>query len=119
MTNGNMLSRSDYDFGVHGYYRPFDALATQPFVIMDEPASFSNDQKAYERIVEELKPQCIVRFGAYISDIAVGKGKNKQQRKIISIFCMTLNACESFNQNLIKGVAVKSILNLIFPKMRK
>ena len=106
LTNGNMLSRSDYDFGVHGYYRPFDALAaTQPFVIMDEPHRFQRDQKAYERIVEELKPQCIVRFGATFPDIAVGKGKNKTTKKDYLNLLYDLNACESFNQNLIKGVA--------------
>ena len=106
LTNGKMLSRSDYDFGVHGYYRPFDALAaTQPFVIMDEPHRFQRDQQAYERIVEELKPQCIVRFGATFPDIAVGKGKNKTTKKDYLNLLYDLNACESFNQNLIKGVA--------------
>lgn len=26
LTNGNMLTRDDYDYGVEGFYRPFDAL---------------------------------------------------------------------------------------------
>ncbi|MDR3653254.1 MAG: type III restriction-modification system endonuclease [Paludibacter sp.] len=106
LTNATMLSRSDYDFGVHGFYRPFDALAaTQPFVIIDEPHRFQRDQKAFEKIIEELKPQCIIRFGATFPDITIGKGKNKVAKKDYLNLLYDLNACASFNQNLIKGVA--------------
>lgn len=106
LTNATMLSRSDYDFGVHGFYRPFDALAaTHPFVIIDEPHRFQRDQKAFEKITEELKPQCIIRFGATFPDITVGKGKNKVAKKDYLNLLYDLNACASFNQNLIKGVA--------------
>ena len=46
LTNGNMLTRSDYDYLVEGFYRPFDALkATKPIVIIDEPHRFSRDQR--------------------------------------------------------------------------
>ena len=49
LTNGKMLTRSDYDYLVEGFYRPFDALkATKPVVIIDEPHRFSRDQKAYK-----------------------------------------------------------------------
>jgi len=106
LTNATMLSRSDYDFGVHGFYRPFDALAaTRPFVIIDEPHRFQRDQKAFEKITEELKPQCIIRFGATFPDITVGKGRNKTLKKDYLNLLYDLNACASFNQNLIKGVA--------------
>lgn len=106
LTNATMLSRSDYDFGVHGFYRPFDALAaTHPFVIIDEPHRFQRDQKAFEKITDELKPQCIIRFGATFPDITVGKGKNKVAKKDYLNLLYDLNACASFNQNLIKGVA--------------
>jgi type III restriction enzyme len=106
LTNGTMLSRSDYDFGVQGYYRPFDALAaSRPFVIIDEPHRFQRDQKAYEKIRTELKPQCILRFGATFPDITVGKGKNRVTKKDYTNLLYDLNACASFNQNLIKGVA--------------
>ena len=51
LTNGNMLTRSDYDYLVEGFYRPFDALkATKPVVIIDEPHRFSRDQKAWQTI---------------------------------------------------------------------
>jgi type III restriction enzyme len=106
LTNGTMLSRSDYDFGIHGYYRPFDALAaTKPFLIIDEPHRFQRDQKAFEKITYELRPQCIIRFGATFPDITIGKGKNKLTKKDYLNLLYDLNACASFNQNLIKGVA--------------
>lgn len=44
LTNGNMLTRSDYDYLVEGFYRPFDALkATKSIVIIDEPHRFARD----------------------------------------------------------------------------
>ena len=77
LTNGNMLTRSDYDYLVEGFYRPFDALkATRPVVIIDEPHRFSREQKAYKAIVEELSPQIIIRYGATFPDVTVGKGRN-------------------------------------------
>lgn len=73
LTNGNMLTRSDYDYLVEGFYRPFDALkATRPVVIIDEPHRFSREQKAYKAIVEELSPQIIIRYGATFPDVTVG-----------------------------------------------
>ena len=106
LTNGNMLTRSDYDYLVEGFYRPFDALkATKPVVIIDEPHRFSRDQKAYKAIVNELCPQMIIRFGATFPEISVGTGRNKTTLKDFNNLVYELNACDSFNLNLIKGVA--------------
>jgi len=106
LTNGNMLTRSDYDYLVEGFYRPFDALkATKPIVIIDEPHRFSRDQKAYRAIIEELCPQMIIRYGATFPDITIGKGKNKETLKDFNNLIYELNACDSFNLNLIKGVS--------------
>lgn len=106
LTNGKMLTRSDYDYLVESFYRPFDALkATKPIVIIDEPHRFARDQKAYKAIVEELCPQMIIRFGATFPDVTVGKGKNKVTYKDFNNLVYELNACDSFNLNLIKGVA--------------
>lgn len=106
LTNGNMLSRKDYDYLVEDFYRPFDALkATRPVVIIDEPHRFSRDQKAYKTIVEELCPQMIIRYGATFPDITVGKGRNKVAYKDYNNLVYELNACDSFNLNLIKGIA--------------
>ena len=106
LTNGNMLIRSDYDYLVEGFYRPFDALkATKPVVIIDEPHRFSRDQKAYKAIVEELCPQMIIRFGATFPEVSVGTGRNKATFKDFNNLVYELNAWDSFNLNLIKGVA--------------
>ncbi len=106
LTNGNMLTRSDYDYLVEGFYRPFDALeATKPVVIIDEPHRFSRDQKAYKAIVEELCPQMIIRFGATFPEVTVGTGRNKAIFKDFNNLVYELSACDSFNLNLIKGVA--------------
>ena len=105
LTGSKMLKSDDYDFGVEGYYRPFDALrATKPFVIIDEPHRFSRTQTAYKAITEELKPQCIIRFGATFPEITVGKGKSKQTVSDYRNLVYDLNACDSFNLGLIKGV---------------
>lgn len=105
LTNGKMLTRDDYDYLVEGFYRPFDALkATKPIVIIDEPHRFSREQKAYKTIVSELQPQMIIRFGATFPIIPVKNGKNKDTYKDFNNLIYELNACDSFNQNLIKGV---------------
>ena len=105
LTNGNVL-RSDYDYLVEGFCRPFDALkATKPVVIIDEPHRFSRGQKAYKAIVEELCPQIIIRFGATFPEISVGTGRNKKVFKDFNNLVYELNAGESFHLNLIKGVA--------------
>lgn len=101
-----MLSRDDYDYGAEGFYRPLDALkATRPFVLIDEPHRFSRDQKAFSVITDDIKPQCIIRFGATFPETSSGRGKNKITVKDYHNLLYDLNACESFNQNLIKGVA--------------
>lgn len=106
LTNAQILKRNDYDFGVLGFYRPFDALrATNPVVIIDEPHRFSRNQAAYKQILEELKPQLILRYGATFPEIAVGKGKHKVIQKDYLNLVYDLNACDAFSQNLIKGVA--------------
>ena len=78
LTTGKMLTRNDYDVTIEGYDRPFDALrSTRPFVIIDEPHTFSRDQKAYKAIISELTPQCIIRFGSTFPMNSIGKGKKK------------------------------------------
>ncbi len=101
-----MLSRDDYDYGAEGFYRPFDALrATRPIVMIDEPHRFSRDQKAFQVIMEEIRPQCIIRYGATFPETTKGRGKQKVTVKDYQYLLYDLNACESFNQGLIKGVA--------------
>lgn len=101
-----ILNRDDYGSVVEGFYRPYDALkATRPFIIIDEPHKFSRDQKSFEVIQSEIAPQCIIRFGATFPETVIGKGKKKQVIKDYQNLLYDLNACQSFNQGLIKGVA--------------
>lgn len=101
-----MLNRNDYDYGVEGFYRPVEALnATKPFLIIDEPHRFSKDQKTFEFIANDIKPQCIIRFGATFPTISIGRGAAKKTIKDYHNLLYDLNACEAFNQNLIKGIA--------------
>lgn len=101
-----LLWRDDYDYGVEGFYRPFDALrATRPVVIIDEPHRFSRDQKAYKTIMAEIQPQAVIRYGATFPETTTGRGKNKVTVTDYQHLLYNLNACESFNQGLIKGVA--------------
>lgn len=105
-TSAKVLTRDDYDYGALGYYRPLDAIkATKPFVIIDEPHRFEKSQKAYKAIVNEINPQCIIRFGATFPITISGRGRNKVERRDYDNLLYDLNACNSFNQNLIKGVA--------------
>lgn len=99
-----LLWQDDYD--VEGFYRPFDAMAsTKPIVIIDEPHRFSREQKAFKIILEEIKPQVIIRFGATFPETTTGRGKNKVTVKDYQNLLYDLNACAAFNQGLIKGVA--------------
>lgn len=101
-----MLSRDDYGYGAEGFYRPFDALrATKPIVLIDEPHRFSREQKSYKVITDEIKPQCVIRFGATFPETTSGRGANKVTIKDYQNLLYDLNACASFNQGLIKGVA--------------
>lgn len=101
-----LLWRDDYDYDVEGFYRPFDALrATKPVVIIDEPHRFSRDLKAFQVIMDEIRPQSIIRYGATFPEITTGRGKSKIITKDYQNLLYDLNACESFNQGLIKGVA--------------
>lgn len=104
--DAGLLWRDDYDYGAEGFYRPFDALrATKPVVIIDEPHRFSRDQKAFQVIMDEIQPQCIIRYGATFPEVTTGRGRNKITTRDYQNLLYDLNACESFNQGLIKGVA--------------
>ncbi|WP_299154229.1 type III restriction-modification system endonuclease [uncultured Christiangramia sp.] len=106
LTNSKMLTKNDYDAGVLDFFKPVDAIkATLPFVIIDEPHRFSKQQKAFSFIREQIQPQCIIRYGATFPTKTIGRGKSKKTLKDYQNLVYNLNACDSFNQNLIKGIA--------------
>ena len=115
LQKGKLLDKKDYDIAVQGFVRPFDAIkATRPIVIIDEPHRFERSNTTYKRILSEIAPQCIIRFGATFPEVAVpvlkpnkqGKMvKQKEMQKDYLNLLYNLTACDAFNQNLIKGVA--------------
>lgn len=105
MTSGMLLSnatmaRSDYDQSILGNFtQPYKTLrATKPVVIIDEPHRFKKENQAYKRILKELQPQLIIRFGATFPDKKDGKGKD------FNNLIFNLGSSQAFNQNLVKGV---------------
>lgn len=103
--SAKVLSRSDYDQTVLDFYRPYDALrATHPFVIIDEPHKFDKGKSTFKTIVDELAPQCIIRFGATFPSKTIGRGKNKMEVDDFTNLLFDLTAKDAFDQNLIKGV---------------
>lgn len=106
LQKGKLLDKGDYETVVQNFVRPLDAIkATKPVVIIDEPHRFERSNVTYKRILSEMAPQCIIRFGATFPEITEGKGKNKVVKKDYINLLYNLTACDAFNQNLIKGVA--------------
>lgn len=109
MLNSSSMKKNDYDQTlIGGVSSPIEGIQnTRSVVIIDEPHRFPRDKANYQAI-EAIKPQIIIRFGATFPDIAVGKGKNKitikdYYRKQPQF---DLNAVESFNNGLVKGIDI-------------
>ncbi len=105
MTSGMLLSnatmaKDDYDQTMlENFTQPYETLrATKPIVIIDEPHRFKKENKAYKRILDEIKPQCIIRFGATFPD------KKGSKEKDYNNLIFNLGSSQAFNQNLVKGV---------------
>lgn len=106
LTNGKLLTRDDYDQMLGDFHRPVDAIAdTRPVLIIDEPHRMERGSKSYMALIENLRPQLVLRYGATFPEITVGKGKNKHSVKDYQELIYELNAADSFNKGLIKGVA--------------
>lgn len=105
LINSNYI-KDDFDYGIGNYYCPLDALkATRPVVIIDEPHRFSSETKVINSIMNKLCPQMLIRFGATYPEVVIGKGKSKQIVKDYKNLVYNLDAYDSFQQNLIKGIA--------------
>lgn len=109
MLHSKSMSRDDYDQTLlGGETSPIKAIkATRPVVIIDEPHRFPRGKKYYADI-EEMKPQLIFRFGATFPETTTGRGKNKVTK--VDYYRdkpqFNLNAVNSFNQGLVKGIDV-------------
>lgn len=80
-----------FDVGMFDKYNvPLDAIAaTRPFMIIDEPHKFSQDNKTWENL-QKMQPQIILRYGATFT----------QNENLV----YTLSAVDAFSKNLVKGV---------------
>lgn len=90
MINSKTLAEK-FDVGLFDKYNvPFDAIAaTRPFMIIDEPHKFSQDNKTWENL-QKMQPQIILRYGATFT----------QTENLV----YTLSAVDAFSKNLVKGV---------------
>lgn len=109
MLDSKSMHRDDYDQTLlGGETSPIKAIAaTRPIIIIDEPHRFSRGKKFYDDI-EEMKPQLIVRFGATFPEITTGRGHNKVKKTDYyrGEPQFNLNAVDSFNQGLVKGIDI-------------
>ncbi|MDD7592791.1 MAG: type III restriction-modification system endonuclease [Peptoniphilaceae bacterium] len=107
MTDGMLLSKAtmqtNYDQTILGTTSvPYDALAaTRPIVIIDEPHRFRRENKAWLTMLEKLKPQAVIRFGATFP--REGKSGEIDYDHLI----YNLGSVDAFNNQLVKGVAVQ------------
>lgn len=106
LTSGKLLTRKDYDQLLGDFYRPVDAIAdTKPVLIIDEPHRVGRDSTSYAALIEHFRPQLVLRYGATFPELTAGKGKHKHSVKDYQELIYDLNAADSFNKGLIKGVA--------------
>ena len=73
-----------------------------PFVIIDEPHKFARTQKTFKCLIDNIKPQCVIRYGATFSQIS--KDIYDYENVVYN-----LGSCDAFNENLVKGVEVEYI----------
>ncbi len=104
------LFRNDYGQTLfNGLICPVEALKeTLPILIIDEPHRLKKDGNSYKNIVDKINPQMIIRFGATFPTIKIGKGKKALEKTDFYQDApqFDLNAVDSFNQDLVKGVSV-------------
>jgi len=106
ITSGKLLTREDYDQTLGIFHKPVDAIKdTLPILIIDEPHRMDRSSKSYGALIENFCPQLVIRYGATFPEFTFGRGKNKIVAKDYQELLYELNAADSFNQGLIKGVA--------------
>lgn len=107
MTDGMLQSKAtmatNYDQTVLGSASvPYEALAdTRPIVLIDEPHRFRKENKAWKTLIEQVRPQAVIRFGATFPK-AEKSGVVDYNNLVFN-----LGSIEAFNDQLVKGVAVQ------------
>ena len=104
MLRSKLMNNENYDQTLAGgETSPLKAIAaTRPIIIIDEPHRFKKENETYKKIMD-LKPQSIIRFGATFPE---QKTKKSQKQYYQGKPQYNLNAVESFNQGLVKGIDI-------------
>ena len=104
MMNSTKTMDAEYDQTLLGNFtNPYKVLqSVNPFVIIDEPHKFNRTKGTFKKLLEKVKPQCIIRYGATFPEMS--KDKIDYENVVYS-----LNSCKAFNDNLVKGVQVEYI----------
>lgn len=101
--NSKMLSEQYDQATIFNSYTPYDAIKqTNPFLIIDEPHRFKRDGVVLKRVVNEIAPQCIIRYGATFPEIKDDKTIKKDYENLL----YNLGSVDAFNKDLVKGIAV-------------
>ena len=95
------------------FVTPAEAIQSiKPFLIIDEPHRFKEENSCITFIKEKIKPQCVIRFGATFNEY-----KN---------LVYDLNTKEAFRHNYIKGINVhcegkkeNDYVNFMIKKIKK
>lgn len=97
-----LMTRNDYENNISGYTCPLDALKDiNTVLIIDEPHRFSKENKTFSKVIESIKPQLIIRYGATFPDIKQNNNTVKDYENLL----YNLNAAKAFNNNLVKGIS--------------
>lgn len=97
-----LMTRDDYENNISGYTSPLDALKDMNTVlIIDEPHRFSKENKTFSQVIDYIKPQFIIRYGATFPEIKENKIILKDYENLL----YNLNAAKAFNNNLVKGIS--------------
>lgn len=104
MMNSTKTMDAEYDQTLLGNFtNPYKVLQSiNTFAIIDEPHKFNRTKGTFKTLLEKVKPQCIIRYGATFPEMT--KGKIDYENVVYS-----LNSCKAFNDNLVKGVQVEYI----------
>ncbi|MFY8000473.1 MAG: type III restriction-modification system endonuclease [Candidatus Kapaibacteriota bacterium] len=110
MINADTMQTSGHRTLFDRYSVPLDAIAAvKPFMIIDEPHKFGQENKTWENI-QKMRPQFILRYGATFPEKEISQ-INPLTRKAEKIavkdyhnLVYQLTAVDSFNNNLVKGI---------------
>lgn len=103
--NSKMLSEHYDQATINNFYNPYEAIrSTCPFLIIDEPHRFKRDGIVFKKIIDEIRPKCVIRFGATFPEVK--DKKTKELKKDYENLLYNLGSADAFNKDLVKGIAV-------------